>query len=247
MHDLSSILIVAAIAFLLAGFVKGVIGMGLPPVAIGLLSTVLTPAEAAAILVVPTIVTNVWQFASGVNLRPLLRRLWPLLASSAIATFLCTGLLARAGHQAAIALGFALGAYAILGLAKVQFSVPARMQSWLSPLVGTSTGIVAGATGMMSLPAIAYFQAIGLDKEDMIQALGLLFTTSMLALGGGLLREGVLQGSMAAMSMLALAPSAGGMLLGQWLRLRIQPEAFRVFFYLGLLGLGTDLVLRAVS
>ena len=47
--------------FLLAGLVKGVIGMGLPTVAMGLLALVLPPAEAAAIVVVPSLVTNVWQ------------------------------------------------------------------------------------------------------------------------------------------------------------------------------------------
>ena len=54
-------------AYLLAGFVKGVIGMGLPTVSIGLLGLLLTPAQAAAILVVPSLATNIWQFAAGVR------------------------------------------------------------------------------------------------------------------------------------------------------------------------------------
>ena len=65
-------------AYLLAGFVKGVIGMGLPTVAIGLLGLMVTPAQAAAILVVPSFATNVWQGLAGGELRALLRHLWPM-------------------------------------------------------------------------------------------------------------------------------------------------------------------------
>ena len=53
-------LIVAALTFLIAGFVKGVIGLGLPTVSMGLLSLVMAPAKAAALLIV---LTNVWQLA----------------------------------------------------------------------------------------------------------------------------------------------------------------------------------------
>jgi uncharacterized protein len=47
--------------FVLAGFVKGVIGLGLPTVAMGLLALLMTPAQAAAVLVVPSFLTNIWQ------------------------------------------------------------------------------------------------------------------------------------------------------------------------------------------
>ncbi len=57
----AGLLIATAGAFLLAGFVKGVIGLGLPTVSIGLLGLLMTPAQAAAILVVPSLVTNIWQ------------------------------------------------------------------------------------------------------------------------------------------------------------------------------------------
>jgi hypothetical protein len=62
-----------AAVFLLAGGVKGVLGLGLPTVAMGLLSVVMTPAEAAGILVIPALVTNVWQVALGPALLVLLR------------------------------------------------------------------------------------------------------------------------------------------------------------------------------
>ena len=87
MHSYA-ILAVTASAFLLAGFVKGVIGLGLPTVAIGLLGLIMTPAQAAAILVAPSLFTNVWQATVGKSLLPLVRRIWPMLAGICIGTFM---------------------------------------------------------------------------------------------------------------------------------------------------------------
>jgi hypothetical protein len=75
MRRMTSFVLAAITAiFVLAGFVKGVIGLGLPTVAMGLLALVMTPAQAAALLVVPSFLTNVWQ-AMGPELTPLVRRL----------------------------------------------------------------------------------------------------------------------------------------------------------------------------
>ena len=60
---------VAAI-FALGGFVKGVVGLGLPTIATGLLSLLMPPAQAAALLVVPSLVTNVWQIGGPGTHRP---------------------------------------------------------------------------------------------------------------------------------------------------------------------------------
>ena len=80
-----------ALALVLAGTVKGAVGIGLPPIAMGLLVIVMPPVEAAALLVVPSFVTNVWQMLAGPALRPLLRRMAPLLVCSAVATLIGAG------------------------------------------------------------------------------------------------------------------------------------------------------------
>ena len=71
-----TLLFVGAV-FFLAGFVKGVIGLGLPTIAMGLLAIVMPPVEAAGLLILPSLLTNAWQMIAGPALRPLLRRLWP--------------------------------------------------------------------------------------------------------------------------------------------------------------------------
>lgn len=171
------------LTFLLAGLVKGVIGLGLPTIAVGLLSLAMTPAEAAAILIVPSTVTNIWQLVAGPSLAALIRRFWPMMLGICLGTWAGSGLLTGAGTaMASTALGIALIVYAILGLVTPRFSVPAGSQPWLGPIVGAATGLVTAATGVFVVPAVPYLQALGLEKDDLVQALGLSFTVSTFAL-----------------------------------------------------------------
>ncbi len=90
-------------------------------------------------------------------------------------------------------------------------------EAWASPLVGVATGLVTGATGVFVIPAVPYLQSLRLEKEDLIQALGLSFTVSTAALAIGLLRTGALVSPTAQLtgSMLALLPALAGMCIGQ--------------------------------
>ena len=249
----SNIWLLAAATFVLAGLVKGVIGMGLPTVAMGLLALALPPAEAAALLLIPSLVTNVWQLLAGPSFASLARRLWPMMACVALGTIAGAGVLA--GDTAGLAgaglasngLGVVLVVYAVVGLAGVKIAVARRHEAWLGPLVGLTTGLVTGATGVFVIPAVPYLQAIGLDKEELIQALGLSFTVSTVALGLGLLQVQALPPGALWMSLLALAPALGGMLLGQALRRRIAAATFRRVFFVGLLLLGLHLALRGIA
>jgi uncharacterized protein len=240
-----------ALTFVLAGFVKGVIGLGLPTVGMGLLAIVMTPAQAAALLVAPSFITNVWQ-AVGARSLLLLRRTWPMLLGSCAGTwglgFLAGPSLLSAdnGMRASIGLGIVLALYGLLGLTAVRFVVPARHEPWLSPAIGVLTGFVTAATGVYMIPSAPYLQAIGLEKDDLVLAMGISFTVSTLALAVVLVADGALPTAVAGASLLALVPAAIGMALGQWLRMPVSPRAFRIAFFAGSLVLGAHLVLRAL-
>jgi uncharacterized membrane protein YfcA len=234
--------------FLLAGLVKGVIGMGLPTVAMGLLALALPPAEAAAILVVPSLVTNVWQLLSGPRFAALARRLWPMMAAVLLGTVAGAGVLAgNVAGLAKIGLGIALIVYAGVGLAGVRLSVAARHEAWLGPLVGAVTGLVTGATGVFVIPAVPYLQAIGLERDELIQALGLSFTVSTLALAVNITAAGAFRSDTAFDTILALAIACVGMWGGQSLRRRMSPATFRRWFFIGLLILSVYLVVRSLA
>jgi uncharacterized membrane protein YfcA len=235
------------LVFILAGFVKGVIGMGLPTVAMGFLTLLMPPAEAATVLILPSFVTNVWQLAAGPRLVVLLRRLWPLLFAGALATVAAARWLGTVNSAgAATALGAALVLYAIVGLAPLRVGLPAAAEPWLGPLVGAATGVVTALTGVFVLPVVPYLQALRLDPEDLVQALGLSFTVSTLALAAALAADHQFQWPNVGASLLGLTAAIAGMLLGQTLRTRMRPATFRLWFWLGLLALGAHLMLRAV-
>jgi uncharacterized protein len=219
---------------------KGVTGMGLPTVAIGLLGLLMAPAEAATFLVIPSLVTNLWQFLAGPHRLLLLRRMWPMLLAISVATWAGAGLIASVGAgRATMYLAVALVSYAIVGLSKIRMAIDTKYEVWLSPLVGATTGIITGATGVFVIPAVPYLQALGFDKDDLVQVLGLSFTVSTVALALGLASYGAFHASAVGASMLCPAPALIGMFAGQALRARIDAGTFWVVFFVGLL-LGGD-------
>ncbi len=240
-------LVAATLAFLVAGFVKGVLGLGLPTISIGLLSLVMAPAKAASLLIAPSFVTNVWQSASGPSFGRLARRLWPMLAGIVLGALAGTGLLtgSHAG-QAAVGLGLLLMLYAGLGLSSVRFVAPPSAEWWLGPLIGLLTGLATAATGVFAIPAVPYIGALGLDKDELIQALGLSFTVSTIALAAALAGGGAFQLGDVGASTAALAPVLIGLAAGGALRGRFSEKAFRRLFFVGLFLLGARLASRAV-
>lgn len=240
-------IIFVALIFVVAGLVKGITGMGLPTVAMGLLSLLVPPAEAAAFIVIPSLVTNLWQFLSARHRLLLLRRIWPMLLMVCLATWAAAGLITGKGAAEATAwLGAALAGYAAIGLGKVRLSVAAKHECWLSPAIGTATGIVTGATGVFVIPAVPYLQALGFDKDDLVQVLGLSFTASTIALAAGLASRGAFHVTAAWASALCTLPALAGMGCGQMIRARVDPATFRLLFFIGLLVLGADLMARSL-
>lgn len=239
---------VIAFTFLSAGLVKGMVGMGLPTVAMGFLGLLMPPVQAAALLVVPSLVTNVWQLVAGPRLTALLKRFATMMFGVCLGTALGIGLLTGGTTTlAATALGGVLAVYGAIGLISARFTVSARSERWLSPLIGLITGALTGATGVFVVPAVPYLSSLGLEKEELIQALGLSFTVSTVALAIGLLANGQFQSAVAGSSLLALAPTLAGMWLGQSIRNRLPPALFRRWFFVGLLVLGTFMVIRELS
>ncbi|XFC38399.1 sulfite exporter TauE/SafE family protein [Stenotrophomonas indicatrix] len=232
--------------FLLAGVVKGVTGMGLPTVAMGLLGGALSPVAAASMLFIPTFVTNAWQLLSGPSLGRTVRRLWPMMLAVVIATLGAAALLVRVDRDVSrTALGVALVVYAGYALLAPVLRVPARRERWLGPLVGAMSGVVTGATGVFVMPAVPYLQSLGLQRDELVQALGLAFTGSTISLTTGLVLHGAFGVQQLGLSALAVVPSLAGMWLGQVIRQRISARVFRACFLGFLLLLGLELVLRS--
>ena len=241
------LLLAIAAVFLLAGLVKGVVGLGLPTVCMALLAVLMTPAQAAALLIVPSLLTNLWQIWPWRTLGPLLRRIAPMQVAVCLGTWLGAAALgAPHGAWAGVALGVVLVAYALWSLFGSPPKVAVRSEGWAGPLVGLLTGVVTAVTGVFVVPAVPYLQALGLGRDALIQAMGVSFSVSTLALAIGLVFTGSYSSGDVSASLSMLAPALAGMYLGQRLRGVLSPALFRSCFFgslilLGLYQLGSPL------
>ena len=241
------LLVLIAAVFALAGFVKGVIGLGLPTVSIGLLAVAMTPVQALTLVIAPAIVTNIWQTFVGPYLRDIIRRLWPLMLFTAIAIWLGAGLMigpyARYGP---IVLGLLLSIYAVISLVKFQFTVSPANEKWVGGIVGMITGTIAAATGIQVIPSMPFMQSIGMEKDELVQALGVYFTVCTVAQAFNLTSAGLLNASTALPGLIGMAAAFAGMFLGQAVRDRMQPAAFRRWFLIAMLLLGLYLTANGI-
>lgn len=242
-------LLAATVAvFILAGVVKGVVGLGLPTISMAMLALVMAPAQAAALLIVPSLITNLWQARPWSTLLRLLRRIAGMQAG------VCAGTIAGAlwlgapsGQWASVCLGLALVAYAAWGLFGSPPSVAPRREGALGALVGAVTGLITAATGVFVIPAVPYLQALNLGKDGLIQAMGISFTVSTVALAAGLWLNGEYTAHAAGASVLMLLPALAGMALGQWLRDRLSARTFKLCFMASLALLGAYQAARGLS
>lgn len=231
------------LAFLLGGFVKGVVGVGMPTVVVGVLSFAMPPAHAAALLTAPNLVTNVMQ-AAGSGSLVLARRLWPMLAALLVATVVAAPLVRGMGEIALVVLGVALVGNGLIGLTGARFAVSPRAEPFLGPLAGAATGLLTAMTGVFVLPSVPYLQALGLEKDALVRAMGLTFLVATVAFSLALWRAGAWNAALATGSLVALIPALAGQVLGTAARGRLSVAAFRRWFQATLVLLGLALALK---
>lgn len=248
LEGLSGILVAyIALAFLFAGWIKGAVGVGLPTVVMGLMSIVLPPAQAAPLMIIPAIGTNIWQMTAGPALGALAKRLSLMIVGVFAGTFATIGLMTRGGAFAPAALGAVLAAYGAYGLFGRRFEVRPGAEPWVSPIVGLVTGMISGATGVFVVPTVPYLTSLRMEPEELVQAIGISAFVCPLALGLALATHGQYRAEVAGGAFLALLPALLGMYLGQKLRRRLAAATFMRWFFAALIGLGGYMFARVVS
>jgi uncharacterized membrane protein YfcA len=225
-----------------------VIGMGMPTVSLALLSLGMGLPAAVQIMVVPTVVTNVWQALIGDGFRRLCKRFRSLLIATAAGVGIGYVALFRSYPEAMTAvLGAAIAIYAASALLGIPLMPKIERERLASPLVGLATGVLAGATGNISMPALAYLSRLGLPRNDIVQMLGILFTLGAATLGLMLAGHGDYRADLLLVSSLAVVPGVGGMLLGQRVRGRLSEKVFRRALFGGLLLVGAHLFWKGLA
>lgn len=233
--------------FLVAGAVKGVIGLGLPTVSLALLSVLIDLPGAMVLLLVPSFVTNVWQAAVGGHAKMILCRLWSFMLIALIAVWVGSVALVRVDHVIlTMLLGLLLVIYSTISLLGVRITVATRWEGPMGLLCGAVNGLLTGMTGSFVVPGVIYLQSIGLARDALIQAMGMLFTVSTIGLAFVLQRHAFLTIELGVVSAIALAPAIIGMIVGQWIRRYLSEAAFRPVFFVALLILGSYIIVRAI-
>ena len=234
--------------FLIAGGVKGVIGLGLPSVSLGLLTATLDLPTAMALMIAPSFFTNSYQATVGGHAGVILKRIWPFLLIATTTVWLGATALNRVDLDVLTALlGLLLVTYGGLNIVGIRFKIPAHSEGWMGLVFGVANGILTGMTGSFVVPGVMYLQGIGLSRNMLVQAMGMLFTASTVALAFALGSNALLSTELGIASFLAVVPSLIGMWAGQNLRQRLSEVQFRSALFIGIVLLGIYILISAVA
>ena len=233
------VVVLVVLVFFVAGTIKGLIGFGLPTVSIAILAAFLGLIEAMTLMLLPSLITNLFQGLVGKYLIRLIRRYWSMFIFGAVFTWLSSSLLST-GHAAtfAVILGVVLTLYGISSLYSLQLPSPGSRERWISPLVGIVSGGITGITGVFLVPAVGYLQALRMERDELIQAIGLWVTVATLSLAFSLKDHDLFSNELGLLSLTAVLPALLGMWVGRVLRPRLSESAFRHLFFAALMLLG---------
>lgn len=234
------------LALFIAGATKGLIGVGMPIVAVPILSLVVDLPVAVVLLSIPLIVTNVPQALQGDRVGVVLRRLAPILCGLAVGVLIGVRLLATTDPAALKpVVGIALMAIAGLMLLSPRLTVPRLLEPIASPVVGAVGGVLGGLAALPGPLVFVYLIALGIQRDQFVQhsSMFLVVAATLMAivLGG----DGLLAWSDALVSSAATLPVLLGMWAGTRTRQLVSTDLFRKLVLAAVMLSGLHLSLNA--
>ena len=247
MIDMPQLVLVATV-FLLGGMIKGIAGLGLVTITLGLLAATIDLTSAMALLIFPALFTNIWQSLIGKNSITLFKRLWIFLFCAAMTIWLGSIFLVSINPSILlILLGVLIIFYSSLDLFGIRLSISPQNEKLAGPIFGITNGILAGMTGSFVVPGIMYLQAIGLTRDQLVQAMGMLFTLSTISLAFALNKNHFITAELAMTSAFAVIPAMIGLIIGQRIRKTLSEKKFRRIFLVSIFTLGVIIIAKAVT
>ena len=244
---LCAVLIVTVVAFILGGLVKGAVGLGMPVTVVGVMSLITDVRTAAILVIAPVIVTNLWQcWASGRTLR-VYKRYWRLTCSMSIILLLTASASADISLKlVTLSAGFVVVLFAIANLFLQPLSIPSRMDGCAQYAAGIATGVLGGMSGLVVVPLAIYFTASRLDKEMFVASTAPFFLLGAVLLCVGYSYGGALDITLILLSLSLVVPALAGLLIGEWIRVYISEDSFRVLLLSVFFCTGVHLVQRGL-
>ena len=240
------VLIFITFIFLFAGFVKGVSGIGLPAVSLSLLTMLMGLKFAVALVVMPGLLTNVWQSIGKTKIILIIKRLWPLVLTMFCFSLIGASLLIKHSDSLTILLGFLLIVYGSISIfLKKRYFIPKRFEKLIGFLSGSLGGFFGGSTGTFVFPIALYVYSLNMTKEEFLQTIALVLITASLCLGFSLTVTSLWSYSLALYSLYAVIPSLIGMYIGRKVQLKLKEEIFRKIFLFMIIVVGFLIILRS--
>jgi hypothetical protein len=245
--SLANIMLVFA-AFFAAGTSKGVLGVGIPLIAVPALSGVMHPATTVSVLALPIFLSNVWQSVEQRRFRNTVRRFWPALPMVAIGSVIGAQFITTIDAVTAhLVLGVIVTTYALSQLAHVSVPAPsAQTEKPWTAAAGLVSGFLGGLAAYFGPPWIMYLVALRVNKDDFIAAAAMLYMVGITPLCAVLIIKGVLGGPELILSAFGTAVIFAALLFGRWLRDRISQEVFRKALLLVLVVMGANMIRRGL-
>lgn len=239
--DFQSVFIML-VALAAGAVVKGATGMGLPLVALPVLTAFFGLQHAVGLMTIPLIVTNAWQvwrFREEARAAQLGFMPWFLVGGVvgiAIGTWALTTLPER---MLVLALGIILLTYVVLRLAAPHWSLSLQLARRLGPLAGIGGGTLQGATGISAPIGVTFIHSMNLERTAHVFAVSAMFLTFSVVQLPSLWIAGVMRPEWLLQGLLALVPILLFMPLGQWASGKLSRKAFDriILIFLGLIGL----------
>lgn len=246
MTDIPQLILVATV-FLLGGMIKGMTGLGLVTITLGLLAATIDLTSAMALLIFPALFTNIWQSLIGQNTITLFKRLWMFLFCAAMTIWFGSIFLVSINSSILlILLGVLIIVYSSLDLLGIRLSISPQNEKLAGPIFGIANGILAGMTGSFVVPGVMYLQAIGLSRDQFVQAMGMLFTLSTISLAFALNKNNFITAELIMTSAFAVIPATIGLIIGQRIRKTLSETLFRRIFLVSIFILGVIIISKAV-
>lgn len=233
--------------FILAGLVKGFTGVGLPMVAIPLLSQIVDPATAITVVVGPAAASNVVQSLRGGYLPALLKRFWSLCLALVVVIGATTPFIIGLDTSTLLLLvGGIVSSASLLQLFQPSIRVPPEKEPFWNPVAGALGGLICGGANLHGGSMAVYFLALGLERDRLVAAIGMVFVVGAFPIYAAYFSSGLLTRDIVEATVLALAPALGGQWCGAYFRQFVSHERFRrivlIFFLIG----GLDMIHRGL-
>jgi uncharacterized protein len=215
-------------ALFVAGTTKGLIGVGMPIVAVPLLTLVVDLRVVVALLSIPLIITNIPQALQGEGLGTVLRRLAPIFGGLVIGVVIGVSLLTSMNPAILKpTVGIILIAVAVVLLLSPRLIVPSKVEPIASPAVGLLGGILGGLAAQPGPLVFVYLLALGINRDQFVQ-----YSSAFLTVAAGLMTvalgaKGVLGWSDALISIASTLPIFVGMWVGTHIRQFVSAGLFR--------------------